>query len=106
MTTQPSTRSARWLDDDPVTGNGWLRITTQTQAGPVVQEYEVEQVKSDLYRLWRLDPRTYELVCYEVKVGRAAALSTCTCPDAMHRRGGYGCKHAAGLWAALDALPF
>lgn len=104
-TTQAS-GSVRWLDNDPVTGNKMLRITSQTKAGPVVQDYEVEPIKPGIWRLWRLDPRTFTLVHYNVRITSHPDTSRCTCPDAQHRGGGCGCKHARGLWAALDSLPF
>lgn len=106
MTTQPTTGSARWLPDDPVTGNRRLRITSQTKAGPVSKEYDVEVVSLNNYRLWRLEPTTFNLICYNVVITLRAEDSWCDCPDAIRRRGGHGCKHALGLWAAINALPF
>lgn len=104
--TQPAKGSVRWLEDDPVTGNWWLRITTQTKTGPVVQEYEVERHKDGGYALWRIDPKTFYLISYKVHLGRH---STCDCPDSELRRHYNApgtCKHIRGLRTALDALPF
>lgn len=93
----PATGTVKWLEDDPVTGNGWLRIT----CGKVVQEYEVERVPGG-FKLWRLDPGSYELVCRTVThSGR------CNCPDAINRpERRYACKHSRGVKVALQALPF
>jgi hypothetical protein len=102
----PASGRVQWLADDPVTGNGWLRITSSTKAGDITQDYEVEQVQPGLYRLWRLDPRTYEMSCYNVRLGAKAAGTTCDCPDTKHRRGMGACKHALGLFAAVNSLPF
>ena len=101
--TTASSRSVRWLEDDPVTGNSWLRITTSTKAGTVVQDYEVERVqgKGDKWRLWRLDPQTYIMVCRNVDLYR----KVCDCEDAVYRGQGK-CKHILGLQAAFNSLPF
>lgn len=93
----------RWLPDDPVTGNRWLRLTSSTKRRLVVHEYEVEEVVPRYkYRLWRLDPATFQLVCRNVTL---SAVNACDCEDATHRRPGQ-CKHVRGLRAALDVLPF
>lgn len=101
-TTQPAPAkgSARWLEDDPVTDEAWLRITSITKAGPVVHEYQVERVGGREYRLWRLDPKTFHLISHKVYLSQN--YPTCDCEDAKRRT----CKHVMGLRAALDALPF
>lgn len=98
----PANGSVRWLEDDPVTDEGWLRITSQTKAGPVVHEYQVQHLSGPWYCLWRLDPATFHLVSHRVCLTQHP---TCDCPDAIHRRQGQ-CKHVRGLQAALDHLPF
>lgn len=100
MSTVPANGKVRWLEDDPVTGEPRIRITT---SNGTAQEYDVEHRYSDKYRMWRLDPNTFSLVSYDVSLRKG--LQTCTCPDAVYRRQGL-CKHIRGLQAALDALPF
>lgn len=95
-----ATGSVRWLEDDPVTDERWLRITSQTKAGPVTHEYQVEHLSGPNYRLWRLNPKTFCLISYEVSLSRN--YPTCTCEDAKRRT----CKHVLALRAALDSAPF
>ena len=95
----PATGVARWVGTDPVTDNPLLRITTDR----VSQDYELETVPGG-FRLWRLDPATFTLVCYSLKTGREW---TCDCPDSTQRpERKHCCKHVRATRAALDALPF
>ncbi len=98
----PATGTVRWLDEiDPVSGNKYLRITVNG----VSQDYEVQLIKGG-YRLWKLDPQSFDMIYYDLLWWPGHNLH-CSCPDASNRpERRLACKHARGLKAALDAQPF
>jgi len=91
--------SCRWLEPCPVMECPRLRITSNTQAGPVTHVYDVVDRRDGTYDLWRLDPETFELLHYTCHPMR----QTCTCKS---QRYSGRCKHAMALRAALLKAQF
>lgn len=106
-TAEPAKGNCRWLEWDPVTGNRWLRIEVLTAKGWVVKEYEVEQCKDSVpycYFLWYLNDLR-EIDRYIVQTHRREDKWTCTCGDALNRKGRQGnCKHIRALQASLRSM--
>lgn len=89
----------RWLEPDPVTGNPVLRIRT----GALVRDYEVDWGNGTV-RLWRLDEKTFSLVCRTIATRDGWKAWRCDCEDATKRK--RDCKHVKSLQAAILARPF
>jgi hypothetical protein len=94
--------SVRWIRRPVLPlGLGRLSITSLTEAGPVVQEYDMGtnlDHRNNVigWTLARDDDELYDL---------PADLSSCSCPDrTFHPEREGGCKHMKALSAALRVL--
>jgi hypothetical protein len=99
-------RTAKWLPD-AANGLRRLRLTIHTLAGErISHDYELEQTATG-WRLYRLDITASPpaVIVYTITIHPTGAY-TCDCPAATRGKQQYVCKHAAGLRAALAALPF
>lgn len=100
-TPAPATGTVKWLEK--FDGRfGWLRITSNTQTGPVTADYELAAVFNQTTgrvagfrlfgegKMYEIDPDT----------------GTCTCPIAVmqHRGKPHACKHSRGVRSALARL--
>lgn len=97
---QPPTGSAAWLFR-PIgpSGVGCLRITSQTQRGPVTEHYLFQRVPQG-FNLTKQDGTAYLIDTFDLERW------VCNCADFQKRRASnqQQCKHCAGIRVALSAL--